>query len=112
LSDKSEENSKKVEEELEACKKKNVLLEDQLRLQKTNWLYSHHRFLSICVGMMYGLLIVGIINFIEYTLSSQSFYADTLGLALTLFIFLGVPLIAVMVLIPLLKAPNLAFNSS
>jgi len=107
LTGKDEDKSKTHTKELEALKKEISLLKETLQLQRTNWLYSHHLSLSICFGAIYGVVIGTLVYFI----GCQKLYLDIPGLFLSLFTILGIPVIAILPPIPLLKAPKFAFNS-
>lgn len=110
MTSQAEENPSKLKDELEALKEKNALLEEQLSMQKKSWLYSHHLSLSICAGTLYGLVVASVIYLTAYFLYLQRFYIDFL-VPIFLFVFYAFPLIAVMLFVPLVRAPRFAFNS-
>lgn len=108
-------SSEKHVEELETIKEENLRLKEELQLQRTNWLYSHHFSLSILFGVMYGSAVAFFTFFAMYALNS---ILDSYGLAtqvivgLGFFVFLVVPLLSLLLAILFLKAPRFAIRSS
>lgn len=115
MTDKKEEDkTKKLREELEALKDERLLLEEKLELQSTSWLYSHHLLLSISFGVAYGAIIGNLIYLLAYSLSPLTVsdaFTQSLLFVLVLFIILGIPPIAIVPPIVLLKAPRFALKS-
>jgi hypothetical protein len=110
LTHKNEVSSKKLEEKLRVLTERNQLLEEELQLQRTNWLYSHYLSLSVCIGIVYGAAVASLIYIGEY-LIFHSIFLRTFYTILATFVYFAIPSIAVFLLILLVKAPGLAFNS-
>lgn len=114
MTDEEEDSSKKLREQLEALRDEKILLEEKLKLQKTNWLYSHHVSLAICFGVMYGLIIAFIVYIVMYALTISpvsSGLTSQVIVAFGFFMFLGFPCFSILPPILLLKAPKFATNS-
>lgn len=101
--------------ELEAIKQENLLLKEELQLQRTNWLYSHHLSLSILLGVTVSVIIVLLVYvgmhslriFISFNILENEYLAG----GLFLFVLLGIPIIAILPLILVLKAPSFSYAS-
>lgn len=95
-------------EEAESLREENLLLREQLELQKKHWLYSHHTSLSILLGFVYGAIVTGMIYIVEYFLSVQQFYTGMYGLLM----YAVIPVIALLAIMITLKAPNFMSKTS
>lgn len=97
-----------LKEELEVQKEKNTLLEEKLQLQKTSLLYSHNLILAILFGVVYGSFISVFVYLIEWFCSIQGLYRsiEPFSIVFFLFIFIGIPAIAAVPPVLVLKAPS------
>lgn len=117
-----ESNVEKAKDELDVLKDDIRALQQELDLQKANWLYSHHKLYSVCFGIVYGgtiaglhYLILGILGQIALSIRDDPSLLHGLAgniLAVsTAIIFLGVPTIAFLPMVLILKAPRFALRS-
>jgi len=97
-------------------------LEQELSLQKASWLYSHHRLYSICFGILYGAItgglhyvILGLLTHTERSIGYDSpllyGFAGSVLMALFLIVIFGIPTIAFLPMLLMLKAPRFALRS-
>jgi len=115
VTDKREGSSEQHTRELEAIKQENLLLKEELQLQRTSWLYAHHLSLSILLGVAIGVL-VALLSYVgmgslRIVASFDILRNEYLIGSLILFVLLGIPLIAAPLLILVLKAPSFSYAS-
>ncbi len=114
MTDEEENSSKKLREQLEVVRDKNILLEEKLKLQKTSWLYLHHLSLSILFGFTYGLIVTFILYVVMYALNlspATSGLIRQVIIAFGFFISLSFPSFSLFPPILFLKAPKFSTNS-
>ncbi len=117
MTNETEDNSERQDEELEKLRDKNLRLEENLHLQKTSWLYSHHLLWSVLFGIGYGAIIGNSIYIALYTtnaLGSITLLPEIVKIVvgiLFLIFYLGFPIFAYIPYVIAIKAPDFSRRS-
>lgn len=101
-----------LNDENKHLKDENSRLNEELELQKTNWLYSHNLIIAIILGVLLTFIVPLITFTSEYALNLQSFYRGYLEYVLFGLIIFIAPAIPIFLMPMLLKAPLLSFRFS
>lgn len=105
---KREQNPQKPEEELETLTQKVQSLEEQLELQKTNWLYQHNTSLAVVSGVILAIVMSSLFYLINYVLYVTGILLTGFGTYLYAFITIGVPAITMPLFTFWIRAPRFA----
>lgn len=113
MKDKNKDDLYRLKEEVMILREENINLKEKLQLQKSNWLFSHHLLLSVCLAATYGLTIPSLVYFITYVLDITLPYNSNSSLYLVLgfFIIFGIPVISPFPPVLLLRSPRFATNA-
>lgn len=114
MTNETEENTKKLNEEQEKLRDENRRLKEMLQLQKTKWLYSHYLLWLTCLGIVFGAIIGIFFYLVLYAIISIRFLPENMRMVVSiigLIFYLGFPFFAYIPYVILIKAPNFSHKS-